>query len=167
MDKKYYTTKYERVRHSTNAFKGENKTIFDQFQKVVFPVLEIDESLSKKVIFKVVIVDTVRKEILLYDPVTPLDKNRVPIGREDKHLIAIASYVEQEYYDKSYLTINVADTWRLLRADCTNTSDTSMSSLYCCYYLYTILKGVRQHFFDGKEISKFHRKLKGMVKKFK
>jgi len=162
LEKKFFTTKYERVKHITNLYKGEGKTIFDQFQKIVFPIPVLED--SNKLSFKVIIADSIRKELTLYDPKRNLNNDyvRTQNPREDKHLSSIASYIEQEYGDKSYLNIDVASKWRILFGECTQTENREMSGLYICYYVYTILKGVRQPFFSTTEISKFHKKMKGM-----
>lgn len=169
LDKKYFATHFDRVRHMTNQYKGENKTIFDQFQKVIIPVVEFYNEDSSRLLFKLIVIDCIKKEIILYNPQSPInpDVAALKLAKDDKQISAIASYVEQEYYDKCYFNEDVHGKWRLTLADCSQTADISMSGLYVCLYIYTILKGQKQPFFKSSEITKFHRKLKSMVRNLK
>jgi hypothetical protein len=175
LDRKYFLTKYKNVKHETKMYSGEGNTIFDKYQKVLFPVLEVygPSTGHRKIteVFKLIVVDSIKKEIVLYDASRPRlnevdDKgNYLKDPKENKHVQAIANYIEQEFYDKCYLNVEVFDSWRFRRAECTQTDNDDMTSLFVCYYAYVILKGLKQPFFNGKEIKKFTGKLKKMVKK--
>jgi hypothetical protein len=67
--KKYFVTKFREVKHETRGYKGEGNTIMDRFQKLIFPVVEVvGRKKGEDVeVFKLVVVDTRLKHIILYD----------------------------------------------------------------------------------------------------
>lgn len=161
LSKKFFLTKYERVKSMTRAYSKPNKTIFESFQKIAVPVIEINNGIES---FKLVIIDCLKKELILYDPLGGLvGKGEEP--KDNKHLLAIASYVEQEYFDKAQTDADVHKTWIFTKADCTTTEDIRHSGLFTAYYLYILAKGMKQPFFRGKELNSFIAKIVSTVRK--
>lgn len=161
LTKKFFITKYERVKNMTKPYKKPNKTIFEEFQKVAIPVIEINNTIES---YKLVIVDSMKRELVLYDPLQSTSK-QAEQAKDNRHLIAIANYVEQEYFDKGQVEADVFNTWRFNIADCTSTEDIRHTGLFTAYYLYILAKGMKQPFFKGKELNSFIAKIASTIRK--
>lgn len=164
LNKKFFVTKYERVRHMTKAYSKLRDTVFDKFQKIIIPVIEI---MNTEETYKLVVIDCLKKSLTLYDPLKGISrKDAAPeIARDNKHLIAISNWVEQEYYDKAQQEADVYNTWLFVDGDCTTTENPAHSALFVSYYIYTILKGVKLPFFRGKELNDFIAKITQTLRK--
>lgn len=164
LNKKFFVTKYERVRHMTKAYSKVRETVFDRFQKIVIPVIEI---LNTEETYKLVVIDCLKKSITLYDPLKGISrKDASPeIPRDNKHLIAISNWIEQEYYDKAQQEADVYNSWLFVDGDSTNTDNPAHSALFVSYYIYTILKGIKLPFFRGKELNEFIAKITQTLRK--
>lgn len=161
LTKKFYVTKYERVKHMSRPYARPNKSIFEEFQKIVIPVIEV---INQTQTYKLIMVDTFRKSLTLYDPLT-LTTDKAESSKENKHLIAVATFIEHEYFDKAGIEADVFNQWAFEKADCTATEDIRHSGLFVAFYLYILLKGQKQPFFRGKELNGFISKMSASIKK--
>jgi len=160
---KYFMTKFKDVSNDTRVYKGEGNTIMDRFQKIAFAVVEgVGSRDGKDVdVLKLVMADTRLKTICLYDPVAPrvndLDENglRKEQPEENKHIQAVANYLESEYREKANLNLDVFGTWIMKIEDCTPTQVDEMTPLFVAYYIYVLLKGLKLPFFKQEELSRF------------
>ena len=160
LSKKFFITKFERVKGMTKPYMKPNKTIFEAFQKVAIPVIEMNNTIES---YKLIIVDSSRREIILYDPLLSTTRNPDE-PKDNRHLIAIANYVEQEYFDKAQVEADVYNTWSFNIADCTSTEDIRHTGLFTAYYLYILAKGMKQPFFKGKDLNSFIAKIASTVR---
>lgn len=113
--KKYFVNRYKDVQQETRGYQGEGNTIMDRFNKIIFPLVEgVGRRGGQDVeVFKLIVVDTRLKHIILYDPVASRLNDLDEYGQkkeqaaENKHIQAIANYLESEYRQKANLNLEV------------------------------------------------------------
>ena len=160
LSKKFLVTKYERVKKMTTPYTKPKPLVFEVFQKIFIPVIEIINATHT---YKLVVIDTFKRSITLYDPITSRQKEEEP--KDNKHLIAVANFIEQEYYDKAQIDADVVNTWEYVIADCTTTDDAGHSALFVCNFIYILIKGMKQPFFKGKDLNGLIAKISQTVKR--
>lgn len=75
----------------------------------------------------------------------------------------MANYLESEFREKANLNLDVFGSWLLRIEDCTPTQVDEMTPLFTAYYIYVLLKGLKQPFFKHEELIKFNSKLQKMI----
>lgn len=167
--KNYKWSKYERVKYLTSAYKGLGNTLFDVHDQVMW--VTVEKKPNKNPGFKLIVAYVKDKLLLLYDPLlAPDDVATVRHGiGEDGLMQCMADYIDRESCNKGGKDLNVKDNWKMDVADCTGTESWDFSGLYVCYYVYQILKGSRNPFFNAKGVMAFGEKVlkmaEGKVKK--
>ena len=167
LTKDYKWAQYEKVKHHTSTYRGQNNTIFDVFDIIMFIVIE--KKSNKLDSYKLVVAYPKEKLLQLYDPfAVPEDiKQQKHKSNENNYLNIIADYINMEQHEKSYgsIDINIKTEWKLDVADLTPTYNWDFSGLFVCQYIHQILKGVRTPFFNNKIVMNFAFKIEKMVEK--
>ena len=139
---------YDKVRALTLEYSGENKTIFDRFDKILF--------LIKKNIFHFMLVLVICKDkkIYLYDT----EKKNLKSPINNPILYNLSQYIEKEVYDKSMVYADL-HRWQFMYGDVKKHDDYKESAFIIGKIIYNIYHGSWTSLFSTEEINEFREKL--------